>query len=59
MKNGEENMSGFDNWNKKTSDYLEEIFDKNHKNIDFDSLSKGKNPIKKTTYVGIKKNDIR
>ena len=29
-------MSGFDNWNKKTSDYLEEIFDKNHKNIDFD-----------------------
>ena len=27
------------------------------KNIDFDSLSKGENPIKKTTYVGIKKDD--
>ena len=27
------------------------------KNIDFDSLSKGKNPIKKTTYVGIKKDE--
>ena len=28
------------------------------KNIDFDSLSKGENPIKKTTYVGIKKDEI-
>ena len=28
------------------------------KNIDFNSLSKGENSIKKTTYVGIKKDDI-
>lgn len=42
-------MSGFDNWNKKTSDYLEEIFDKNHKNIDFDMWDELRNQEKQSS----------
>ena len=42
-------MSGFDNWNKKTSDYLEEIFDKNHKKIDFDMWDELRNQEKKSS----------